>query len=74
MDCGEVAVLILTSAVEGTSTTLARKRVELRCGLSAGHQGLHRDAQAGEEWASTPGQKTTLLRDESDEGGSKPLP
>jgi hypothetical protein len=70
MDCGEVAVLIVTSAVEGTSTTVARRRVELRCGLSAGHQGPHRDAQAGEEWASTPGQKTTLLRDENDDGSA----
>jgi len=26
-------VLILTSSVEGTSTTVARKRIELRCGL-----------------------------------------
>ena len=70
MDCGEIAVLIITSSVEGTSTSVARQRVELRCGLDAGHQGLHRDEQAGEEWASRPGQKTTLLRDENDDGGS----
>jgi hypothetical protein len=70
MDCGEVAVLIVTTSVEGTSTSVARRRTELRCGLSAGHPGLHRDAVAGEEWTSTPGQRTTILRDESDEAGS----
>ena len=70
MDCGEVAVLSSTTSVAGTSTPVARERVELRCGLSAGHQGLHRDAEAGEEWAATPGQRPTILRDENDERGS----
>lgn len=68
MDCGELAVLIVTSTVEGTSTSVARRRLDLRCSLNAGHDGLHRDAKQGEEWASTSGQKTTLLRHESDEG------
>jgi hypothetical protein len=69
MDCGELAVLIVTTTVEGTSTSVARRRIELCCGLRAGHEGLHRDPQANEEWASTPGQKTTLLRDESEAAG-----
>jgi hypothetical protein len=67
MSCGERAVLIITTRVDGTSTSVARRRVELRCGLGAGHGGKHRDLDQSEEWASTPGQRTTLLRDE-DEG------
>lgn len=70
MDCGELAVLIVTTTVEGTSTSVARRRIELRCGLRAGHPGLHRDAEQNEEWASEPGHKATLLRHETEDGSS----
>jgi hypothetical protein len=66
-ECGERAVLIITGDVEGTSTQVARRRVELRCGLPRGHAGVHRDADnAAESWESASGHVATLLRDESD--------
>jgi hypothetical protein len=66
-ECGERASLIVTRSVEGTATNIARRRVELRCGLTAGHEGPHRDPAHGEEWAAEPGQRPALLRHEDEE-------
>jgi hypothetical protein len=66
-DCGERAILIITGEVEGTSTHVARRRTELRCGLPRGHMGAHRDPKhAGEHWDAVAGQVATLLRHEPD--------
>lgn len=51
--CGQHAVLIVTREVEGTSTSVARTRVELKCGLESGHEGPHRDLEHEEEWETT---------------------
>ena len=59
-----------TRRVEGTSTNVARQRVELVCGLPSGHEGAHRDLAADERWQGESGRLTTLLRDESEAGSS----
>jgi hypothetical protein len=64
--CEHHAVLIVTTAVLDTSTTLARRRVELTCRLFAGHAGAHRDAQHDVEWQGAHGRTTTVLRHEDD--------
>jgi hypothetical protein len=70
-DCVHRAVLVITRTVEGTTTSVARARVELRCGLPAGHGGHHRDRDHGESWEDKPGQpQTTLLRHEDESGSS----
>ncbi len=65
--CGQRAVLMVTRVVEGTSTSVARRRVELTCGLASGHLGEHQDPAHGEHWAGKPGQTPTLLRHEEDD-------
>jgi hypothetical protein len=66
-ECGQRAVLVVTRGVEGTSTAVARRRIELTCRLAPRHSGEHHDAVHGERWQAVPGQKTTLLRHEEDE-------
>jgi hypothetical protein len=65
--CGRRAVLVVTRVVEGTSTSVARRRVELACQLETGHAGEHHDTQHGEKWADRASQIPTLLRHEEDD-------
>jgi hypothetical protein len=65
--CGQRAALVVTRMVEGTSTTLARRRVELTCGLKAGHEGEHHDVVNGEHWQGKPGERATVLRHEEED-------
>ena len=67
MACLHRAVLIVTRTVEGTSTSVARERKNLSCGLLAGHRGPHFDAQYEEEWLDEGSSLTHILRHE-DEG------
>jgi hypothetical protein len=67
-ECGHRAVLVITRSVEGTTTSVARERVELVCGLPSGHEGEHRDRDRMESWEGEAGRITTLLRDESEAG------
>lgn len=64
MKCGQRAVLVVTREVEGTSTNVASRRVELACTEESGHPGMHRDADHGEAWEDAPGKVPTLLRQE----------
>jgi hypothetical protein len=66
--CGQRAVLVVTRIVQGTSTSIARRRIELSCGLAEGHPGEHRDPVQEETWDAKPGQTPTLLRHEDDDG------
>jgi hypothetical protein len=63
-ECGERAVLIVTRAIEGTSTTIAQNRVSLVCTLPQGHEGDHRDTNQGEAWDGPSGRVATVLRHE----------
>ena len=65
--CGRRAVLVVTRVVEGTSTSVARRRVELTCQLESGHAGQHHDQQHGEKWDDRSSQVPTLLRHEEDD-------
>ncbi|HVU02027.1 MAG TPA: hypothetical protein VHE30_09755 [Polyangiaceae bacterium] len=64
--CGHQAVLVITKTVDGTSTSVARKRVELTCTLEKGHDGAHRDQTHGETWEGRPSQRPTVLRHEDE--------
>lgn len=66
MQCGKRAVLIVTTAVKGTASNVAKERVELRCTEAEGHDGPHRDAAHGEQWEADQNAVTTLLRHEDD--------
>jgi hypothetical protein len=65
-ECGQRAVLIITKAMEGTATNVARDRRDLCCTLPSGHPGSHHDAVKDEHWESAPGSVRTLLRDEDE--------
>lgn len=62
--CPGRATLLITRTVEGTSTSVARERVLLRCTLSAGHSGPHHDAVRHERWETEGDRPATLLRQE----------
>jgi hypothetical protein len=62
--CGHKAVLVITREVEGTSTSVARSRTELRCDKPKGHEGAHVDSRNGETWVGKPDELPTLLRHE----------
>ncbi|MBI4702878.1 MAG: hypothetical protein HY744_17310 [Deltaproteobacteria bacterium] len=64
MACSHRAVLIVTCSVQGTSSNLAKRRVDLRCGKPAGHDGPHSDAEHGESWEDRGCELTHVLRHE----------
>jgi len=66
MRCDTRAVLLVTRQVEGTSTHVARQRIELWCSLEAGHTGPHRDTEHEQEWEVVSGRQSMVLRDEED--------
>jgi hypothetical protein len=68
MSCPHRAILIFTRDVKGTSSNVASGRVELSCGLDAGHDGMHRDDANDEEWKDRGDEVTHLLRMVDDDG------
>ena len=69
MECGQKAILIVTTTPAGTATNVARTRIELTCGLSQGHPGAHRDQANGEDWIAAPGEVHMVLRHEDEHPG-----
>lgn len=69
MECGQKAILIVTTTPAGTATNVARSRVELTCGLPQGHPGAHRDDSHGEEWVAAAGELEMVLRHEDEQPG-----
>jgi hypothetical protein len=65
-ECGSKAVLIVTAALEGTATNVARRRAELTCRLPEGHADAHRDSEEGETWLAPPGEVPMILRHEDE--------
>jgi hypothetical protein len=65
--CGNKAVLIVTKQVPDTATNVARRRIDLSCGLAPGHPGRHRDVDHGETWDASSGPVATLFRHEDDD-------
>lgn len=64
--CRAKAVLIVTATLEGTATNVARRRVELACGLPEHHDGAHRDAKEGEAWQAPVDEMPMVLRHEDE--------
>jgi hypothetical protein len=62
MTCKHRAVLIVTRAVEGTSTSVAQERIQLECSEDEGHVGSHRDHTHGESWEDRGQPLTHVLR------------
>lgn len=67
-ECGERAVVIVTRAMTGTATNVARSRTILVCGQPGGHSGPHRDLQHSEAWDAEAGALPTIIRHEDEEG------
>jgi hypothetical protein len=66
MQCPHRAVLIETQAIEGTSSSIAKRRIDLQCSLDIDHDSPHRDTTHSEEWADRGPQLTTVLRHETE--------
>ena len=71
MACDARAVLLVTRQMEGTSTNVARQRVQLYCSLLPDHAGPHRDETQKQEWVVVKGRASMVVRDE-DEAGLSP--
>jgi hypothetical protein len=61
-NCKHRAILIVTRAVEGTSTSVAQERIQLECSDVEGHQGSHHDSKHGERWDDRGQPLTHVLR------------
>lgn len=68
MACDARAVLIVTRQIEGTSTNVARQRIELRCSLPVEHGGPHRDELHSQEWVVVKGRASMVVLDEEEDG------
>ena len=66
MACDATAVLLVTRQIEGTSTNVARQRVDLCCSLPPGHPGPHRDEAHAQEWVVVKGRASMVVRDENE--------
>jgi hypothetical protein len=66
MTCRAKAVLIVTATLEGTATNVARRRVELTCGLPEQHEGAHHDTEEGEAWQAPVDEVPMVLRHEDE--------
>jgi len=68
MACDARAVLLVTRQIEGTSTNVARQRIELYCSLLPDHAGPHRDETQKQEWLVVKGRASMVVRDEAEAG------
>ncbi|HXS18137.1 MAG TPA: hypothetical protein VN764_13160 [Polyangiaceae bacterium] len=66
MACPHRAVLIVTTTVDGTSTSIARDRKTLNCSLPPLHDGPHHDSEFNESWVDTGSDVTHILRHDED--------
>jgi hypothetical protein len=64
MECKARAVLIVTRSVDGTTTNVARRRVELTCSKPAEHSGPHFDVVEKQGWEAEAGKVVTVLKHE----------
>ncbi|HYQ41334.1 MAG TPA: hypothetical protein VER11_05190 [Polyangiaceae bacterium] len=68
MACDARAVLLVTRQIEGTSTNVARQRIELHCSLPPEHGGAHRDEKHAQEWVVVKGRASMVVLDEEEDG------
>ncbi len=62
MTCPHQAVLIVTAEIEGTSSSVAKRRLELQCSLEEGHEGEHVDERTDERWQDNGKQRSHVVR------------
>jgi hypothetical protein len=62
MACKHRAIIIVTGDVPGTSSSIAKHRVELGCELEAAHDGPHRSDEHDESWEDRGGPLTHIIR------------
>jgi hypothetical protein len=74
MACDARAVLLVTRQMEGTSTNVARQRIELYCSLPLDHEGPHRDETHEQEWRVVKGRVSMVVRDENEEERARDEP
>jgi hypothetical protein len=67
MACDARAVLLVTRQIEGTSTNVARQRIELHCSLLPDHGGPHRDETHAQEWVVVKGRASMVVLDEEED-------
>jgi hypothetical protein len=67
MACDARAVLLVTRQMEGTSTHVARQRIQLFCSLLPDHSGPHRDEAQKQEWVVVKGRASMVVRDEDED-------
>lgn len=66
MSCPYRAVLLVTRDMRGTSSSIAKERVELTCMEPEGHEGPHHDARTGIRWQDKGKTVRTILRHEDE--------
>lgn len=66
MPCPYRAVLLVTRDMQGTSSSVAKERVELSCIEAEGHEGKHYDPRSGIRWDDQGKLVTTFLRHEDE--------
>jgi hypothetical protein len=57
---------MITRTVDGTSTSVAKSRIELTCRKEAGHEGPHEDSEHGQRWEGEAQKIVTIVRDDSE--------
>ena len=67
MACDARAVLLVTRQMEGTSTNVARQRIQLHCSLPPEHAGPHRDETHAQEWLVVKGRASMVVRNEDED-------
>ena len=67
MVCDVRAVLLVTRQIEGTSTNVARQRIDLHCSLAPDHVGPHRDEAHAQEWVVVKGRASMVVLDEDED-------
>jgi len=68
MTCDARAVLLVTRQIEGTSTHVARQRIELHWSLGADHEGPAREQRHAQEWVVVKGRPSMVVLDEDEDG------
>ena len=68
MSCPYRAIYLVTREMQGTSSNVAKERVELSCDQPEGHEGPHRNTRRGLTWDDNGKSVTTIVRHEDEIG------
>ena len=62
MACEHRAVILVTGDVPGTSSNIAKERIEINCDLGDAHEGQHQNDEHNEKWEDRGGPITHIVR------------